>query len=216
MYIKAIRPDLKAEFGPPAGAVMGQGHTFFVEHVQAGITISNSEIGQGRLQVQPSVFTDRCTNWCAFDNSSYARVHLGKRAGGDAESMIWSVMSDDTRRKSDDALWSQVRDVAVAAMDGTIFEKIVEQLRQARGDIITGDPLVAVQKVGEQLRLTEAETGGVLNHLIKGGDLSRYGMHAALTSFAGEADNYDRATELECLGAKIIDLPRKDWQRLAA
>lgn len=216
MYIKAIRPDLTADFGPPPGAQMGVGHTFFVEHVQAGITISNSEIGAGRLTVQPSVFTERCTNWCSFDNSSYARVHLGAHARGDSESMIWQVMSDTTRRKSDDALWSQVRDVAVAAMDGTIFEKIVDQLRQARGDLIEGDPVVAVQRVGDQLQLTDSEVGGVLNHLIKGGDLSRYGMHTALTSYAADADSYDRATELEQLGARVIDLPARDWQRLAA
>ncbi len=217
MYIKAIRPDMRADFGPPPGAQMGVGHTFFIEHVQAGITISNSEIGSGRLSIQPSVFTDRCTNWCSFDNSSYAKVHLGARAGGDDESMIWQVMSDATKRKADDALWSQVHDVAVAAMDGTIFDAIVERLRQARGDLIAGDPVKVVERVSNHLALTDDESGGVLNFLIQGGDLSRYGVHAALTRTASEdVLDYDRATQLEQYGAQIIDLPTADWQRLAA
>ena len=216
MHIKAIRPDLTAKFGPPPGKEMGVGHNFFIEEVQAGLTIANSEIGAGKMYVQPSVFTNRCTNWASFEDSSYARVHLGKRASGDSEAMIWEVMSDDTKRKSDEALWAQVRDMAVAAMDGRLFEKIVDRLKEARGDTIKGDPVKLIQRVGEQYALTEGEQGGILNLLIQGGDLTRYGLHAAITRAANDIESYDRATEFEHFGAQVIDLPQNDWQRLAA
>ncbi len=216
MYIKAIRPDLVAEFGPPPGAVMGKGHTLFIEKVQAALTIGNSETGCGKTYVQPGVFTERCTNLCSWESSKYSKVHLGRKAGGDSEAEIWEIMSDDTKRKSDEALWAQVRDYATAAMDGRLFEQLVERLKAARGDVIEGDPVKAVERVGEVLLLTEQEQGGVLNHLIAGGDLSRYGMHAAITRASADADNYDRATELEQFGARVIDLPQADWMRLAA
>lgn len=215
MYIKAIRPDMQAEFGPPPGYQMGVGHNFFVEKVQAGITISNSEIGSGALHVQPSVFTERCTNFASFKDSNYQKVHLGKRASGDAEAMIWDVMSDETRKLSDEALWSQVRDVAVATMDGSLFDKIVERLRAARGETIKGDPVKMIEKVSDKFGFTEDEQGGILNHLISGGDLTKYGLHAAVTRQSQDVDSYDRATELEYIGADIIDLPRSQWQTLA-
>ena len=216
MYVKAILPDMVKEFGPPPGAQMGVGHTMFVEKVVAGITVGNSEIGDGKLFVQPSAFTERCTNWCSWDDQKYARVHLGKRASGDSEAMIAEVMSDETKRKSDEALWAQVRDVATAAMDGRLFDKIVEKLQAARGDQIEGDPVVTVERVAEQLQLTEDERGSVLNHLIAGGDLSRYGLHAAIPRTSNDIDSYDRATELEQFGGRVIDLAPQDWQRLAA
>ena len=216
MYIKAIRPDLEREFGPPEGYQMGVGHNFFVEKVQAGLTISNSEVGAGGLNVQPSVFTERCTNYCSFSNSNYRKVHLGKKATGDSDSMIWDVMSDETRKLSDKALWSQVRDVAVAAMDGTLFDKIVAELQKARGDVIEGDPVKMIERVTDRFGFTETEQGSVLNHLIAGGDLTRYGLHAAVTRTAEDVETYDRATEFENIGGKIIELPSRDWEVLAA
>ncbi len=215
MYIKAIRPDMEAEFGPPEGSEMGRGHTLFIEHVQAGITISNSEIGCGGLNVQPSVFTKRCTNWASWKDDRYHKVHLGKKATGDSESMIWDVMSDQTKKLSDEALWSQVRDFTVASMDGTIFNKIVDKLREARGEVIEGDPIKMIEKVQDRFAFNETETGNVLNHLIQGGDLSKYGLHAAVTRAAADVESYDRATELEQIGADIIELPRNQWQTLA-
>jgi len=216
MYIKAIRPDMEAEFGPPEGYQMGIGHNFFVEKVQAGLSISNSETGQGGLNVQPSVFTKRCTNLASFKDSNYRKVHLGKRASGDSEAMIWDVMSDQTRELSDAALWSQVRDFTVASMDGTLFEKIVARLREARGERIEGDPVKMIEIVSDRFGFTDKESGGVLNHLISGGDLTKYGLHAAITRTSQDVDSYDRATELEQLGADIIDLPASQWQTLAA
>jgi hypothetical protein len=31
-----------------------------------------------------------------------------------------------------------------------------------------------------------------------------------------DVDDYDRASELERLGGKVIELPRNDWQKLLA
>lgn len=214
MYIKAILPGLTKEFGPPPGKEMGVGHHFFIEKVVAGITISNSEIGSGRLTVQPSVFTSRCTNWCAFDDQRFAKVHLGAKQG-DSDASLWEVFSDDTKKMSDATLWSQVRDITTAAMDGRLFEKIVAKLVAARADSIEGDPVKAIQATAELLDLTEGEQGTMLRFLIDGGDLSRYGVHSAVTRVANDVESYDRASDLERAGARIIDLPPQDWSKIA-
>ena len=88
-------------------------------------------------------------------------------------------------------------------------------MRASRGETIQGDPTVMIEKVQDKFGFTQAETGGILNHLIQGGDLSKYGLHAAVTRAAADLESYDRATELEQIGADIIDLPKNQWQTLA-
>ena len=63
--------------------------------------------------------------------------------------------------------------------------------------------------------LTEAERGSVLTHLIRGGDLSQYGLVNAVTRAAEDADDYDRATAFETLGGRIVELPRAEWTALS-
>jgi hypothetical protein len=55
----------------------------------------------------------------------------------------------------------------------------------------------------------------VLRHLIADGELSGYGLVNAVTHFSQEVEDYDRATEFEALGGKLIELSAKDWKELA-
>jgi len=216
MYIKAVKPDLIEELGPPPGHAMGDGtHTFFIDKVQAGICLSNSEIGAGKLHVQPASFTERCTNYAVFSSTNYGKVHLGRKQGGDMEQMAWEVFSDDTKQKSDEALFSQVKDLVTASMDGTIFKRMIEDLKAARGEKIEGNIQKVVEVVQKKFSLSNEETGGCLEHLIKGGELSKYGLHAAVTRLSQDIEDYDRASELEALGGQIIELPKRDWQEIA-
>ncbi len=54
----------------------------------------------------------------------------------------------------------------------------------------------------------------MLRHLIAEGDLSGYGLVNAVTHFSQEVEDYDRATEFEALGGKLIELPVKEWKEL--
>jgi len=213
LYIKAIRPDLVAEIPPPEGAVMGEGHTFFIDKVQAGLTINNSEIGFGRLSLQPSHFTKRCTNYASFTDYAFNKVHLGSKDDSSAD--IRELMSDQTKKVDDAALWMKVRDLVIGAMDGTIFDKIVDDLKASRGQQIEGNPVKCVELLSKRHGLTDDESGGVIEHLIKGGELTQYGLSNAVTRLSQDIEKYDRATELEVLGGKIIELKPTEWQVLA-
>ncbi len=215
LYIKAIRADLKAELPPPPGVEMGTGHNFFVETVQAGLTISNSEIGVGRLAIQPGIFTERCSNLATFTSTSFFKVHLGRKIGGQDESVLWEVLSDKTKELSDAAIWGQVNDLTTAAMDGTLFKKICDDLIKARTDVITKDVPDMIELTQNKFGFTKEETGGILAELIQGGDLSRYGLHAAVTRHSQNIDDYDRASELEAIGGKVIELKPTEWAEIA-
>lgn len=210
LYIKALHPTLKAEIPPPPGAVLGEGHTVYIDTVQAALTLRNSEIGQGRLGVQPATFTKRCTNLMSFKDHEYSKFHLGSRHDGGGKD-AWEMFSDETRQLSDAALWNQVKDIVTASMDGTAFKKIVHKLTEARTDQITQDPVKCVEILSDKNQLGEDDKVGILQHLIRGGDLSRYGLSNAVTRHSADVESYDKATELENLGGTIIELPKSDW-----
>lgn len=214
LYIKALHPTLKTEIPPPPGAVLGQGHTIYVDSVQAALVLRNSEIGQGRLAVQPACFTARCTNLASFKDYETNKFHLGKKQGG-GDDTAWELFSDETKQLSDAALWHQVKDIVTASMDGTAFEKITQRLIEARSDEITLDPVKCVEILVDKKGLNEDDKTGILQHLIRGGDLSRYGLHAAVTRYSSDVESYDKATDMEALGGNIIELPQSEWQVMA-
>lgn len=211
MYIKVVRPDMVAEIPPPPGVEMGRGHNFFVEKVQAGIKISNSEVGLGRVLISPSIFTERCTNYATFERDNFAAVHLGRKQGEGAD--ITELYSDSTKALDDAAIFAKIRDITKAALDGTLFNKHVEMLTAARTDEIPKavNPAKVVEVIKDQKALTEAEADSIINNLIAGADLSRYGVHAAITRAAEDVESYDRATDLEVIGGQIIELAPTDW-----
>jgi len=45
--------------------------------------------------------------------------------------------------------------------------------------------------------------------------LNRFGLFNAVTRAAQDIESYDRATELERVGAQVIELERSEWRELA-
>ena len=100
------------------------------------------------------------------------------------------------------------------------FRKQVEKLRAA-ADPIDGDPVGVVEVAAKRYRLTEAERNATLAHFLAGhngqSELTRYGLMQAITA-ASQAPEmaYGRSSELEQLGGVILEMPRNEWQTLAA
>ena len=211
MYIKATIPSLRRELPIPEGLVMGQGHTFFTRALTGAISISNSEVGAGGLIVNPGSKEEQCTNLATFV-SGFKAVHLGKAKGTDDE--VSEFMTAGTKRLEDAAIWAKLRDYIKAICDGRVMDKLVAEMLKARADVITGNPADVIEVFGKKNNLTEDERGGLLRHFTNSGEATRYGLQWAVTRLAGEAEDYDRASELERLGGRVIELPRSDWQQL--
>ena len=215
LYIKAVKPDLQADI-PPAGVEKwewGKDHHKIIQ-VKPGITISNSEIGLGAVYVAPAHWEEHCSNLAVWNRDAMRKYHVGKKLT-DGSADLEEYLSTEAKEATNRAIMLQVRDLTKAALDGTIFDKIVTELRQARGELIEGDPSKAIEEVSEIFPMNQEERTGVLRHLVQGGDLSRYGLHAAVTRMSQDVPSYDRASELEEVGAKIIALPKATWTPIA-
>ena len=46
-------------------------------------------------------------------------------------------------------------------------------------------------------------------------DISGFGLVNAVTGFAQQVDDYDRSTELEAIGGRMLDQSRVEWASLA-
>jgi len=213
MYIKAV--DKRITVDVPTGRAMGDGSHVFFDTCSPAITISNSEVGSGALSIETGVYTKVCTN-LAMIGTNMRKFHTGKRA--ELSDEVSQLLTDDTRKATDRAVWMQTRDLVTAAFDRAKFDATCKRLGQAAEDRIEPQQVTEViERVGRRFSFNEGERKGILARLIEGADLTRYGVHAAITRHSQEeAMTYDRATELERIGGDVIDLAANDWRALAA
>lgn len=210
LYIKAFDRGIEREI-----AIKGSdpAHTFLKDVVFPSITISNSEVGYGALSIAAGIYTGGCTNFASFNDSRMRKYHVGSKAAGSDE--VYALLSDKTRQLTDAAIWAQVRDVVKSAFEIAQFEKLVGRIQETSVQKIEGDVVKVVDLAGEKLGFTKDENKNVLKWLIEGGDLSRYGLFNAITRTAEDLPSYDRATEFERAGGRVIELPRNEWELLA-
>ena len=170
MYIKVVNERIQTEVVPG-------------DIVQAGILISNSEVGMGSVSVKPLIYGLVCTNGMVAD------VGVGKRHVGRINE---SVDGEDTVR---------------AAVDEARFNALVQKLRDAKeAPILPAAAPKVVELAAKEFNIRQNESEGILGHLIAGGDLSLYGLANAVTRHAQDVQSYDRSTELEATGYKIITM----------
>ncbi len=198
MYIKAINPRLFDNVVP--------GDT-----VQAGIIISNSEVGLGAVNIQPLVYRLVCENGMVVNDAVTRKTHLGPSI---SEENIF-LYSKETVEADDKAFALKIQDTVRAAVDEAKFRIVVGQMREAKEAIMnTSNVPEFVRLASRSFGITENEEKGVLQHLIEGKELSLYGLSNAVTRFSQDVESYDRATDLEGIGYKILTMPKKQWNKL--
>jgi hypothetical protein len=195
MYIQAVTPRLTENVA-------------LNDAVQAGVIVSNSEIGMGSASVLPVIWRLRCLNGMVVADQGFRAMHVGRRIEDSEE--LWA---DDTRRADDRAVLLKVRDMIAAAVDAVRFRENVERMQGLATARVTGNPTRVVEVLAKRVNATEAEAGGILKSLIEGGDLSAWGLLNAVTAQAHGAE-YDRAVEFEAAGGQLLNLPSTEWSRL--
>jgi hypothetical protein len=106
MYLKVMTPASSST--SPRG-----------DNKQAGIVITNSEMGCGTLSVQPLIFRLVCRNGLIASDHALRKTHVGRAVNTEAEST--HVFRDDTLAAHDRAFFLKVRDAVEAAVSETTF-----------------------------------------------------------------------------------------------
>ena len=191
------------------------------DEVEMGLIVTNSEVGSGALAIKPFLNRLVCLNGMVVDAFGTRRAHIGRRFDfdGDLTAGFEVDYSDDTRATNDTAIMLKVRDTVQQLLTPAGFQRILDSLKTAATSAQLVDPAASVEVVRKRLSLSQGEGNSVLRQLALGGDLTAWGMANAVTRIAEDADNYDRATELERAGHKVIEMALVDggreWQAVA-
>lgn len=180
--------------------------------VQAGVIITNSEVGMGAVSVQPFLYRLVCSNGMVATELSSRKTHVGKVQ--DAVEGGFQIVSAETERAEDKALALRIRDSVQIAISEEMFHKAIHQLKLSTKEMIDGDPADVINLTGKVYDLNNQEKTGILRHLVEGGDLSKYGLSNAITRTSKDIKDFDRATELQGIGWEVATMEPNLWEQV--
>lgn len=199
MYLKVVNTRLEAEVVPG-------------DIVQAGVIISNSEVGEGSVSIQPLVYRLVCSNGMIVNDAQTRKTHLGRINSADENFLLFS---EEILAADDHAFVLKIQDTVKAAVEEARFSCVVDMMQRAKqAPINTKDVPGIVRLASREFNITEDESNGVLQHLIEGQDLTLYGLSNAVTRHSQDIESYDRATKLESIGYNILSMPARQWNKI--
>lgn len=197
LYIQCTFPKIQGEV--KAGDV-----------IQAGIAISNSEVGLGAFNVEMLIYRLVCSNGMIREQSM-KKYHVGKRidTGEEITSDFYRL---ETRQADDKAFMMKIEDTIRHSFNPQAFQIELTRLQKASNNTI---PVTAVdstiQEVTKRYNMSDSDSNSILGYLIADGDLSQWGIANAVTRMAHDTEDYDKGFEYERVGGKIIDLSSSEW-----
>ncbi|MCD8141516.1 MAG: DUF932 domain-containing protein [Planctomycetaceae bacterium] len=181
--------------------------------VQSGIIVSNSEVGQGMVEVKPFVYRLVCKNGAVIDAAAKKRRHVGKTI--DLTSDDYEIYRTETINAANQAFLMQIEDTVSSVVNPATFDKILDSMREAKDRTFTSRNIPAVVELAaKKYGVPEGETGNILTHLVNEGDTSLYGLANAFTRYSQDVDAYDYATALEEIGGKMFTMPKSVFDEL--
>lgn len=206
LYLKALSPKLTTEV--KKGDV-----------VQYGIIVSTSDVGAGSCKVEPMIYRLACLNGMISPDSTIKKYHIGKDLAT-TENRINELLSDETKNLNDKAFWSTVIDVVKNSMRQEVFNSVVDRLRIAANEPIKN---INPERIVELSTKATGISGDkikqqIMESLIKGADLSRWGLVNAFTEAAHKTEgiDYETSINLERAGGLILDLNQTEWRNISA
>lgn len=194
--VRAYAPELLRGYRSPfSGASGTENPTVF-----AGFVLSNSETGGGAFTLTPRIVVQVCSNGMVVTKDVLRAVHLGGKM--DEGLIRWS---DDTVQKTTELITARTRDAVATFLDVEYVKAVIARLEDA-GSKKVGDAVATVTQVAKKLSFTEAQTKGVLDFFVQGGQMTAAGVMNAVTAYAQTVDDADVAFDLEAAGLRALEL----------
>lgn len=204
-FMRMIHPEWREriEYVRDSGQIrtFGPGDDAGEDWVIPGVSIQNSEVGEGGTAVEFYIRRLSCLNGMITDQK-ISRVHLGRK-------LELGFLSEETRALEDSLVWSQIRDVIRGAFDRDLFRAYVARINEA-ATLELASPVEAVDAVVKANDLTDELRQRILNELAspsRGMDPGRtvWGLVNAVTAAGREAPNAEAQVALERLGGSLLE-----------
>jgi hypothetical protein len=194
--VAVMAPVLLAGYRSPYTGASGADNPV----VSAGFVLTNSETGCGAFTLTPRLVARVCDNGMTIPRDAQRAIHLGERLEEGVVS--WS---GNTLDKMLALITAKTSDSIATFLDPGYVGRQVRDMERAAGHPVT-DPQQAVETVSARLRFTDTQARDILDHFIRGGDLTAGGVMHAVTSAAQAQDDADTAHEMEGLALRALDL----------
>ena len=179
--------------------------------VQYGLTITNSEVGRGMVNVSPTIWRLICSNGMIV-RSEVRHRHVGKRMDGMED---YSVFSDETIVADQKAFMLKLQDTILATASEVKFDNIMAEMRGSTEDKFD-DPVKTIKNVTKKFNLSQEEEDMMLGNLFEDGNRTRWSVINSVTAMAHKTEDANRAFEYEKLGSEILVLNKSQWSVIAA
>jgi hypothetical protein len=195
MYVKIVAPEIQALApellknyrSPFSGASGADNPTVF-----AGFVLSNSETGGGAFTITPRLEVQVCSNGMTITKDAVRRTHLGSKAEEDGVVQY----SDATQRKNLELITLQTKDAVTTFLNADYMNAAIRKI-EAKAGAPVSRPQEVVQAIVKREAFTKGDVDGLLDHFIKGGDMTAGGVFGAITSYAQTVADADRAYLME-------------------
>jgi hypothetical protein len=194
--VRALAPSLLAGYRSPFTGASGADNPV----VFGGFVLSNSETGCGAFTLTPRLVVEVCRNGTTITKDALRAVHLGGRM--DEGVIRWS---HDTQQRNLALVTAQARDAVSTFLDISYVQAKIAEMSGAAGRPVE-DPEKAIEIVSQRLRFTDDQQHAILNHFIRGADISAGGVMHAVTSVAQTLDDADTAHDMEAQAVRAMEL----------
>jgi hypothetical protein len=168
--------------------------------VSAGFVLTNSETGCGAFALTPRLVARVCDNGMTITRDATRAVHLGERL--DEGVVTWS---GNTLDKVLALITAKTTDAVATFLNPAYVEREVRAMERTAGHPVA-DPQQTIETVSARLRFADAQQHDILEHFIRGGDLTAGGVMHAVTSAAQVQEDADTAHEMESAALRALDL----------
>ena len=200
--VRALAPTLLAGYRSPfAGGVARAGDATGLDAlarqmgqdpiVFAGFELRNSEVGCGAYTIVPVMTVLVCTNGMTIPKMAVREVHTGARL--DDGRITWAA---DTVEANTALIGKMTRDAVATFLSPEFLNARVADV-EAKAATPVADPAATITKLGKALKFDETTIAGVLDHFIRGGQMTAGGVVNAITSHAQTVQSGDKAMGIE-------------------
>jgi hypothetical protein len=168
--------------------------------VFSGFVVTNSETGFGAFTLTPRLIIKICDNGMTITKDAIRAVHLGEKH--DEGVIAWSGTTQD---KLLAVLTAKTTDAVRHFLAPAYAEHALREIERQAGRPVD-DPAETVRIVSQKLRYTDEQQATILDHFIRGGDVTAGGVMHAVTSTAQTLTDPDAAWELECSALRALEL----------
>lgn len=184
--------------------------------VEFGFTLTTSEVGQGKVDVQKWFHQLKCKNGYVGE-SIFSRRHVGRRLGDVEED--YGIFKDETIEAEMKAFQLRLRDILADAINEKAFREDLTRFKNAAGDtFLHSEAESVVKNVTKHFQFREEDMKVVFNRMMQeGGQLSRLSLADAVT-FVANHENIpaDRVYDMERAGYDLVAMPAATWKGLVA